>query len=759
MHPYQDPARSNQERIEDLLGRMSWKEKVLQLSARHWGRTPSENWADIEESEMRELLADGIGQICQLGKRRTRPEIARLANRVQRVLRDHTRLGIPALIHEETLHGMIAREVTSLPEPLHLASTWNPELVERSFEVVAAQMRSAGLHLGLSPVLDLGRDPRWGRFGETYGEDPHLVSRMGVSAVRGLQGRPHGKIQPDRILATGKHFVGYGQSEGGHNVGPFAAGWNELVQAHMAPWRAAVTEAKLGCVMPSYAAVEGEPVHASRHLLTDVLRERIGFDGLVVSDYGGVNELHDLHRVTDSPEASARLAILAGMDCELPSGTCYETHLERLAKADPAVAEAVDVSVGRVLEAKFRLGLFEDPFVDESICLPVTEEADALALQVAAEGIVLLKNDAGRLPLDTAGLSKVAVIGPHVDENMLGPYHATPRENPSYLDALGEAFGPGVTIHHEPGCRITGPAIRPDGEANLQDPGKDHSIARLSTAADDAEAIDRAVAAAERSDLVLLFVGDSFQTTKESFRAKPHGDRADIGLLGGQRALLRALRAAGTPIVVILLHMGAVADFELFSGAETILDAGCGGQAAAQAVANVLLGRTEPGGRLAWTVPLSAEYVPVFSGAPAAARRGYGFCETSVAFPLGFGLSYTRWQLSDVQADRTEMALGEDVRFTCRIANIGDRAGSEVIQIYHRDCVASRTRPDRELAAFVKVSLAAGESQERELIVPAERLGWYNADCRWQQEPGIHEFWITTGADPLGGQKLSVTVS
>ena len=541
-------------------------------------------------------------------------------------------------------------------------------------------------------------------------------------------------------------------------MGPFAAGWHELINAHMTPWRAAVCEAGLGGVMPSYAAVEGSPCHGNHALLTEQLRERLGFDGIVVSDYGGVAELHDLHLVAASPAEAAERAILAGMDCELPDGECYGVHLAALAERDSRVADAVDRSAARVLRVKFRLGLFERPYVDEARALDVPAMADEDAAQGAVEGIILLKNDDGLLPLDPAKLKRVAVIGPHANENILGPYFGMPRYQDNYVDAIRRTLD-GIEVVYEEGCRIAGPAIEPDaGEQNLRDPGKDHSVARLSTPADDAESIERAVAAARGSDVVVLCVGDSFATTKESFRARPHGDRADLGLLGSQRYLYGTLRETGVPMVVVLLRMGVIADAELFTTASTLLDAGCGGQAGPAALASVLVGETEPEGRLPVSVPWSAEYLPAFAGAPAAARRGYGFCADQVAFPLGYGLSYTSWSLAEPKLSADHICIGEPAVLTVAIRNTGRRKGSEVVQVYHHDCCCPLTRPARELVAFTRVTLDAGGEESLTLDVPAERMGWYDHEGRPRQEPGEHHFWISIGSDPRGGEMLALQV-
>lgn len=753
--PYQNIELSVEERVEDLIGRMTWEEKVLQLSSRYWGRSPSGQFADISEEEMAEQLRQGIGQICQLGKRRSRSEVAVLANRTQKVLKERSRLGIPAIVHEETLHGMIANGVTALGTPLHLAATWDPTLIERSFSAVAMEMRRAGVHLGLSPVLDLGREPRWGRFGETFGEDPHLVSKMGVAAVRGLQGDSHRSA--DHIIATGKHFLGYGQCEGGHNVGPYAASWFDLMQNHLEPWRAVIQEAKLGSVMPSYSAIEGEPAHGSVRILTELLRDQLGFEGIVVSDYGGVAQLHDLHRTARNPADAAKKAVTAGMDCELPNGECYEKELVALAENEEEVARAIDTSVRRVLKAKFELGLFENPFVEESAAEVIPPQSDEDALKSAIDGIVLLKNDQNLLPIDPGRFKSVAVIGPHADENLLGPYFGTPRDTNSYLDALKGNLGPDTEIHFEKGCRITKTIELPKGEVNQRDPGKDHRRSVLCTAEDNAGSIRKAVDAAQRSDLAILFVGDDFATTKESFLQSPHGDRADLDLMGGQKELFLELQACGTPLVVVVLKMGCIADEELFRQSSTLVDGGCGGQSGPEAVAQVLLGKAEPSGRLPFTLPWSSAHLPVYSGAPAAARRGYGFVDQPIAYPLGYGLSYTRFELSEVNLTCSSIKLDESVMIRCRLSNVGDRRGSEVVQVYHSDLHASKTRPERELVSFQKVQLQPGESQDLIFEIEASTLGWWDEGV-WIQEAGDHHFWVSMGDDPLGGQVLGLRV-
>ncbi len=756
MLPYQDPTLPITRRVEDLLARMTPAEKVAQLSARYWGKTGSGLFSELPDALFAEQIPLGIGHICQLGKRRPRSEAAVLANRVQRFCREKTRLGIPAIVHEETLHGMIANDVTCLPEPLTLAATWDPALVQRGFAVVGDEAARAGVDQGLSPVLDLGRDPRWGRTGETFGEDPALVASLGVAAVRGLQEDPAGRL---RLAATGKHFAGYSQGEGGHNVGPFAGSLFEFCSAHLVPWRAAIRDGGLRSVMPSYAAVDGLPCHANAWLLRHVLRDRLGFTGPVVADYGGVAELADLHAVADGPREAAGRAIRAGMDLELPNGECYDRNLADLMARDPAVAEAVDGSVVRVLTLKFELGLFEDPYVDEAAASAVAAEADAVALQLAEQGAVLLANPGGILPLDPARLRKVAVVGPHAGDNVLGPYFGSPRASVNYIDGLRQVLPPEVELVHAPGCRITGPPIAAIGELNQRDPDKDHTTARLSTAADDQAAIAAATALVRGCEVCVLVLGDDLVTTHESFRASPKGDRADLGLWGGQRALLAAIRATGVPLVVVLAHVGPIAEPDLMDGSVAILDVGCPGQAAGLATARVLLGLAEPGGRLPITIPRSAGHLPCFGSHAAAARRGYGFENHRALYPFGFGLGYTTIAVRSARLRQSAIPLGQEVGIEVVLANQGTRPGSEVVQVYHRDLVAARTRPVRELAAFLKVVLAPGEQRTVHLSVPVDRLGYLDQDAAFVQEPGAHRFWVTTGADPLGGIGLDLATT
>ena len=753
--PYQDPRRTVAERVADLLPRMTTAEKAAQCSARYWGRTPDGRWAEVPDALMAEQIPFGIGQICQTGKRRSRAEAAALANRIQRFCRERTRLGIPAICHEETLHGMIANGVTCLPAPVTMAASFAPDLVEAGFAAVGDEAVRAGIRQGLSPVLDLARDPRWGRSAETFGEDPVLAAAMGTAAVRGLQGPPE---EPLRLAATGKHFVGYSMGEGGHNAGPTALSRFDLCHVHLLPWRAAIRDGGLAAVMPSYAAVDGVPCHGNPWVLRHLLRDRLGFAGITVADYGGVAEIADLHAAAGDPAECAALALEAGLDVELPHGECYDAALVRIAEADPAQMVRLDEAVARILALKFRLGLFDQPFVDEAAAAAPAAGGDAVALRLAEESAVLLANPTGMLPLDPARLRRVAVVGPHAHENLLGPYYGSPVESVDYVTGLRRVLGPGTTVVHAPGCRITGEPIAAAGELNHRDPDKDHRTARLSTPADDAATIAAAVALTRGCDLTVLVVGDDFMTSGESFRAAPKGDRADLALPGSQGALLAALRAAGVPLVVVLAHMGVIADPALAATDLTVLDMGCPGQAAGLATARILVGLAEPGGRLPVTVPRSAGHLPATGDHAQAARRGYGLDPNRPLFPFGFGLSYTTWEVRDVRLDRERIALGEPAMVRATVVNTGAQAGSEVVQVYHRDRVAARTRAVRELAGFTKVRLPPGGAVEIAIPVTLDRLGYLDEDALPRQEPGLHDLWVATGADPRGGIPLTLAV-
>jgi beta-glucosidase len=705
---------------------MNLDEKLAQLGCVYLGKTPAGDNETLTDQQYHDNFHLGIGQVCQPGKRRSSSEIVGFVNSIQKYLIENTRLKIPAIMHEEGLHGMIANGVTALPVPLAMAASWNPALVRQCMDKVGREMRSVGIHLALSPVLDVARELRWGRVEETFGEDPYLVSRMGVAAVLGFQGGGT-KIDDEHVLATGKHFCGYAEGESGTNVAPYCRDLRTLHEVHFPPFAAAIREARLRSVMASYNDIGGVPSHANRWLLQTILRERMGFDGIVVADYGGVRELAVLHHVAGDEHAAGIRAFEAGVDFDLPNNSCYGLLADDL-RSGRLSMEQLDEMVLRVLELKSELGLFENPYARESVATAEVGNSagKALALEIARESVVLLKNEGGILPLDPEALlgRTIAVIGPNAAVNPLGAYHGTPTCSLSPLDGIIGLLGERTRVLHAEGCRITLTVEEASRELNAEDPGKDHSKAVPSTPQLDAAMIAAAEEVAKASDVIVLCLGGNLSTSAESFFDSPRGDRADLSLLGGQRALLDTVRAAcaGKPMIVVLVHGGPVADEHLFAVAPAIVDATYLGQEAGTAIAEVLFGIVNPSGKLPLSIPRSAGHLPSFYNHKAAGRRGFGFTEISPAFPFGFGLSYTTFSLGTPEIFPGTIAPGKSATVQVEVVNTGNRPGAVVVQFYVRDDVASVTRPVQELRHFEKVFLEPGESRSLEWEIAASDL-------------------------------------
>ncbi len=436
---YRDPSLPVADRVADLLARMTLGEKVAQLESVNWDHTRLDDPKTHEFSQAlaHRSISQGIGEVTRPGDRHDARGAIDFANAIQKYLLDQTRLGIPALLHEESLHGFVAPGATSFPQAIALAATFDPGLVEEVFAVAARQARSRGVGHVLAPVVDVARDPRWGRIEETYGEDPYLVSRMGVAAVLGFQGRraPGAPIDSEHVLATAKHFTGHGQPEGGRNTAPGNYSMHVLEEVFLPPFEAVVREADVGSVMASYNEVDGIPSHANSWLLRDVLRGQWAYPGLVVSDYFGVAELERKHHVVADLPTAGRKALQSGVELELPEPEGFATLVDDVTAGRTPVA-LVDEAVSHVLRAKFLLGLFEHPFVASPTPDAERPTDRTLARRAAQEAIVLLKNDGGLLPLDPAHIKSVAVIGPNAASCRLGGYSGAPPRAISVVDGI-----------------------------------------------------------------------------------------------------------------------------------------------------------------------------------------------------------------------------------------------------------------------------------------------------------------------------------
>ncbi len=745
---FRDPSASIETRVADLLSHMTLDEKLAQLGS-CWVFELLSN-LQFDTTKAQSLMAHGLGQITRVaGASSLSPEEgAAVANEIQRFLVEDTRLGIPAIVHEECCSGYMARGATCFPQTLGVAATWEPALAEAMAAVVRTQMRAAGAQQGLSPLLDVTRDPRWGRVEETFGEDPYLVSDMGTQFVRGMQG----DNWQEGVLATAKHFVGYGVPEGGMNWAPAHIQPRELREVFMLPFETAVKQANLQSVMNAYHELDGVPCAASKELLTDILRDEWGFDGIVVSDYFAVEEIHRTHHLSSSCSDSARIALEAGIDVELPSTQCYGTPLKQAVAAGAVDMALIDQIVARSLRMKFKLGLFENPYVDAENVMDVfdTPAQRQLAREIAQKSIVLLKNESDLLPLDK-NIGSIAVIGPQANNvrHLLGDY-----AYPCHIETLAEMTQAGMNVFNMPVPDSVDLVdnfvpMQPVLAAIQEKVGKEtavHYAHGCDVTGDDKSGFGAAIAAAEESDVALIFVGGKSGLT-ESCTCGEARDRADINLTGVQEELVTAVAATGKPVIVVLINGRPLSINWIAENIPAIVEAWLPGEEGAEAIADVLFGDVNPGGKLPITFPRDAGQIPIFynhkpSGGRSHWKGPYVNLSNTPLWPFGFGLSYTSFQLTNLQLDKTTVTANETVQISLDVTNSGTRAGDEVVQLYIRDKVASVTRPIKELKGYKRIHLAAGETRQVSFDLHVNQLGFYGSDMRFIVEPGEIEVMV-----------------
>jgi len=740
--PYPDASLAVDARVAELLGRMTPEEKVAQLKAVNWDHTflYDRQTRQLSLSQARKLMSHGIGAVTRPGENQSARDATLLANAIQKFLVEQTRLGIPALLHEESLHGFVGPGATSFPQAIALAATFDPALAEEIFTVAARQARARGISHVLAPVVDVARDPRWGRIEETFGEDPFLVSRMGVAAVRGFQGRrtsADAPIDGSHVMATLKHMTGHGYAEGGRNTAPAICPPRMLREVFLPPFEAAIREAHAMSVMASYNEIDGIPSHENRALITDLLRGEWGFRGVLVSDYSGVAELERKHHVVPDLPTAGRVALEAGVDLELPEPEGYSSLVADLA-AGRVNQATVDRAVSRVLRAKFLLGLFEHPYA-RSTTSEVERATDrALALRAAEEAVVLLKNDGDLLPLDKNEYGTVAVIGPNADVCRLGGYSGTPPRTSSILEGIRAKLGDKVKVAHAQGCGLT------TGGRGWHD-----NLVTLSDPAEDARLLAEAGKLAKTVDLNVLVLGQNEQLSREGWSDKHRGDRMSLELVGAQMDLARAVLASDKPTVLVLIHGGPLVIPELAQKVPAILDGFYLGEETGTAVANVLFGDTNPAGRLPWTVPRHGGAVPAYYNHKPSATRQYLFEEAGPLWPFGHGLSYTTFRYASLKVSPARITPNGTSTVSLKVTNTGERAGDEVIQLYVHDQVASITRPVKELRGFARIRLEAGESKRVSFEVDPSDLALYDKDLRRVVEPGNFEVMVGASSSDI----------
>ncbi len=750
--PYKNPQLPVEQRVADLLSRMTLEEKVAQLegSWQNTRQTGAENLfldatGNFQPDRAAVVLKNGIGEISRPSENRGPRQMAEYTNTVQKWLKENTRLGIPVIFHDECLHGHVAPEGTSYPQAIGLASTWDMSLVHDVFAATAAEVRSRGAQQCLSPVLDLARDPRWGRTEETYGEDPYLVSHIGLAAILGLQG-PGPLIDKAHVMATAKHFAGHGQPEAGTNAGPASYSERVLREYFLKPFEVAVERGHIQSVMASYNEIDGIPSHSNKHLLIDVLREEWGFNGTLVSDYFGIAQLNTLHHVVATTQEAGKLALASGVDVELPGADAYKSLVSEVHDGEVDEAE-INRSVAHILRDKFVLGLFDDPYVDPAHAEEVTNDAEhrQLALRAARETIILLKNQDQLLPLDKSKYKTIAVIGPNAADVHLGGYSGTPAHSVSILQGINDKLGPSVKVVYAEGCKIT--ESRPVWEANevvLGDPVKN------------AERIQDAVAIAKQADAIILVLGGNEQTSREAWAVNHPGDRDNLDLLGNQDDLAKAMVATGKPVVVFLIHGRPLSINYIAENVPAILDGWYLGQEGGTAAADVLFGDANPGGKLPITVPRNAGQLPDYYYQKPSGRREYLGSTVKPLFPFGWGLSYSTFQYSNLRLSPDSIGPEGQTKVSVDVTNTSSRRGDEVVQLYIHDEVSSVTRPIEELRGFHRISIDPGKTETVEFTLGPAELSFLNRDMRRVVEPGTFDIMVGGNSVDLNHAKLTV---
>jgi beta-glucosidase len=756
---YKNPKAPTGRRVQDLLKRMTLEEKAAQMLCiwQEKAQTMVDAQGNFDLAKAKKAFRDrrGLGQVgrpSDAGGGKGARAMAELTNNIQRFFLENSRLGIPVIFHEECLHGHAAPEGTSFPQPIALGATFDPSLVERLFTMTALEARSRGAHHALTPVVDVAREPRWGRVEETYGEDPYLVSRLGIAAVKGFQGDK--KFRDKRhLLATLKHFVGHGQPESGMNCAPANVSLRVLRETFLYTFREALREAGAVTLMASYNEIDGVPSHANKWLMRDVLRKEWGFKGFVVSDYYAIWELgyrpdtHG-HFVAADKKESCRLAVEAGVNIELPDPDCYK-HLVELVKKGVLKEKQLEELVAPMLFWKFELGLFDDPYVDPAEaervvgCAAHTE----LALKAAHDAITLLKNEKQAVPLDLNAVKTIAVIGPNADRGLLGGYSGVPKRNVTVLEGIKQKVGKRAKVLYSEGCKITLGGSWNEDKVVASDPEEDR------------KAIAEAVKVGKQADVIVLAIGGNEQTSREAWNLQHMGDRTSLDLIGRQEELMQAMVALGKPVIVFLFNGRPLSINSLARNVPAIFECFYLGQETGRAVADVLFGDVNPGGKLPISVPRSAGHLPVFYNYKPSARRGYLFDDVSPLYAFGFGLSYTTFKLDNARLTKKRIAREGSTQVLVEVTNTGSREGSEVVQLYIRDLVSSVTRPVKELKGFKKVWLQPGESTTVVIDISPGSLAFYDVNMKYVVEPGDFEVMVGTSSRDADLTKLTLRVT
>ncbi len=734
-----DVNRPVDERVQLLLSQMTLEEKLQQMLVATWDFILLNNpKTPLDQLIPENFGINGIG--CVTDSRLDPTDSAKAINTLQRYLVEETRMGIPALVAAECLHGLLSPGATVFPQAITMASSWNPELLKKMAAATAKEGRAVGVSQALSPDLDLAREPRWGRCEETYGEDPYLTSQLGLAYIQGMQGTTKA-IGPDNVACMLKHFAAHGSPESGVNLAPVQLGDRELYSTYLPPFRTAIIEGQAASVMTAYSELDGVPSTASKKLFEQILRGEWGFDGYVFSDYGSIEMLETFHRVAESPGDAGRLALECGVDMEAPAAYGFGEALRPLVESGRVDLAKIDQAVSRILRLKFLAGIFERPYVDveQAAAVLSTPEHHELAVELARESIILLKNENGLLPLKKT-LKSIAVLGPNADQCQYGDYTCPGIRGMNPLRAIQGLVSSDTQIHFARGCDLG--TQRRDG-------------------------FDEAVALARQSEVAIVFVGETShfhngkkwgQDPRDVTSCGEGFDVTDLQLPGVQDEFVRALHATGTPIVVVLAHGRPNTVAWIADHVPAIVETWYAGQGGGQALAEILFGDVNPSGKLTISVPRSVGHVPCFYNHKPSARghykrpgslespgRDYVFSGTDPLYSFGHGLSYTEFSTQNLKIEPQQIRAGETFRVTVDLKNAGNVAGKEVVQLYVRDVVSSVAVPVRVLRAFRKVALTPGATTQIIFDLGPADLELLGVDMQWKVESG--EFEISVGTE------------
>jgi len=754
---YKDTTLGIEERASHLVSQMTIEEKVAQIGG-IWSSDLIDNETkQFDKSKALKNTPHGIGHISRIGAVSLLPpqQSAELANTIQSFFVNETRLGIPAVVHEENCAGYMANGATSFPQAIGLAATWEPDLIRHMTDIIRKQMRSVGAHHGLAPVLDVARDPRWGRTEETFGEDPFLISTLGVAYINGLQSDDW----KNGILATAKHFLGYGDSEGGLNWAPSHITPRLLREVYLTPFAAAVKVANVASVMNGYQEIDGIPCGSSQEYLADILRGELGFSGTIVADYFTINMLVDYHRIAKNKAEAAKYALMAGIDIELPANDCYGQPLIDAIKAGEVSLDLVDACVHRMVRQKIQLGLLDNPYVDTGCIAEVYNTPDQIELSrtLASKSVVLLKNEANILPLSKS-IKKIAVIGPSADnarlmqadyhypshlegvsnmgDNMVAPTPNKENKNINWeahrpptvtvLQGIRQIVGDSAQVTYAQGCGITGK----------------HTASW-----------DEAIQNAKNADVAIVVVGDISglalgMTSGEAI------DRATLELPGLQQQLVLAVAETGTPTIVVVLNGRPPVLTDIAEKVNALLLGWLPAQEGGSAIASVLFGDVNPAGRLPVTLPRHVGQVPTYYGHKPSGGRShwhgnYADMSASPLYPFGYGLSYTEFEYSNLRLSKYQATADDVVQVQVSVKNVGKCAGDEVVQLYIADLVASVTRPVKALKGFKRVHLEVGQTAELTFELDVRHFGFYNREMSYVVEAGTVEVMIGKSSDDI----------